>query len=85
MAVYTKSCYSFDNDTKSLSRDCLAYGRRLLTWSTDTDIGCPFADGMCIDGSALKLDSGYINSHLDLGINGRPEDRVSFRHVREYR
>jgi hypothetical protein len=84
IAGYVKSCYAFDNATRSLPQDCLAYGRRLPSWSSEV-VDCPFADGMCIDGAALELDSGLIDSHLDLGINGRQQDRISFRYVREHR
>ena len=84
-AGYVKSCYAFDNATRPLPQDCLAYGRRLPSWSSETGIDCPFGDGMCIDGAALELDSGLIDSHLDLGINARQQDRISFRHVREHR
>ena len=83
IAGYVKSCYAFDNAARSLSQDCLAYGRRLPSWTSEP-VDCPFADGMCIDGAALGLESGLIDSHLDLGINGRQEERISFRHVRKH-
>ena len=31
----------------------------------------------------MRLDTGLINSHFDLGINAPPEDRVEYRQVLE--
>jgi hypothetical protein len=33
------------------------------------------------DQSAFSMDTGLIDSHLDLGINARPANRIKFRHV----
>lgn len=44
---------------------------------------CPFDPSMCINTTAVRLDSGFIDSLRDLGINSRPVDSVSFRKVLE--
>ncbi|KAF7190982.1 Heterokaryon incompatibility protein 6, OR allele [Pseudocercospora fuligena] len=38
---------------------------------------------MCINNTAVRMDSGYINSLYDLGINSHPDDAISFRKVLE--
>jgi hypothetical protein len=73
---FASSCY--DNSSSTL-QGCLPYGRRLLTWSKNTSISCPFDPSMCVDNTAVEFDSGYVDSHLDLGINTPLEDRIKFR------
>jgi hypothetical protein len=36
---------------------------------------------MCIDNAAVKFDTGYLDTHLDLGINTPSKDRVQFRGI----
>ena len=45
---------------------------------------CPFQDAsMCItpDGLAVQVDTGMVDSQLDLGINAPVKDRIKYRHV----
>jgi len=73
---FASSCYG---NSSSTLPGCLPYGRRLLTWSNNTSISCPFDPSMCADNTAVEFDSGYVDSHLDLGINTPLEDRMKFR------
>jgi hypothetical protein len=41
---------------------------------------CPFQDTMC-DTPAITLDTGLIDSHVHLGMNAPPANRVQFRKV----
>ena len=74
---FTTSCY---NQSSTSLEGCLPYGRRKLNWSNDT-AACPFDKSMCIDNAAVQFDTGYLDTHLDLGINTPSEDRVQFRGI----
>ena len=75
---YVSSCYTF-NKSQSAQQSCLAYGRSTLEWNVSTNFQCPFAPEICSQGKTIQLDSGLIDSHLQLGINGRVEDRIQYR------
>ena len=36
---------------------------------------------MCINGTAMRMDTGYMDSHLDFGINTKKAERSSYRIV----
>lgn len=84
-STYAAECYGYDSHAAANvpSPDCNAYGRQLINWSVDTNATCPFAPEMCVDNLAVRLDTGYIDSHLHLGINAPKEDRVLYREVFE--
>lgn len=78
-AKLASKCY---NGTKVRSSpDCLLSGRRLVPWTLERDVPCPFDASLCYGSEAVTLDSGYVDSLYDLGINSRPADRVSYRQV----
>ena len=82
-AAYASSCYNFNSPKQEQSRsNCQAYGRQQIPWSIDAEVFCPFAYGICIGDMGVIIDSGYIDSHQHLGINGPPDERVIFRTVR---
>lgn len=72
---YAAICYNLDDSPEG----CSTYGRREPRWNARMETGCPFADGLCIDNTTYSIDSGYIDSDLDLGINSHPSDRLSLR------
>lgn len=76
---YASLCYGHNVS----SNNCNAYGRRPLNWSMSTIDTCPFASEMCADSPAVRLDSGWIDSAMDLGINAPLEDRITYRDVVE--
>ncbi len=84
-STFAGNCYGYDSAAAANlpSPDCNANGRQLIDWSVDIDTACPFAPDMCIDDLAVRLDTGYIDSHLHLGINAPPKNRVLFREVLE--
>jgi hypothetical protein len=77
---YAQQCYS----TSKTVADCLqtAFVRRELTTSVDRNASCPFDETVCSSNSSnLRLDSGLIDSHSDLGVNAPPDQRFQFRNV----
>jgi hypothetical protein len=73
---YVQNCLS---GTGQQSPECSLYKRMQLKWSS-TSVPCPF-DGMCLGppNSSLHMDTGFIDSRDDLGINSRDEDRIQWR------
>lgn len=81
-ATYAQRCYT----NREVSQDCSIFLQPKLSWNR-TDVGCPFPGGdkICRRSSKnLRLDTGYIDSNLDLGINTPPEHRFQFRIMAEY-
>ncbi|OAP59265.1 hypothetical protein AYL99_06563 [Fonsecaea erecta] len=76
---YARDCYGGSVS----STTCNTYIRQQIRWSEDQNANCPFESGTCLlgDTAALKLDTGYIDSHTVLGINSRERDRISYRRV----
>jgi hypothetical protein len=75
---YVSSCYTF-NESQNAQQSCLPYGRSTLAWNITAHVQCPFAPEMCSQGKSILLDSGLIDSHSQLGINSRVQDRVQYR------
>lgn len=77
--IYARSCY---NNAASPTA-CNVFATRQVHWQSDYNATCPFAPGTCIgsDSSALKLDTGQLDSHTVLGLNAAPENRVTYRRV----
>ncbi len=81
-ASYAQACYM--NNT--VARNCPTFPRSSLPWTVQRDAGCPFPgqDEICRSNSTnLRLDTGYIDSNLDLGINSPPSNRFLYRNVIE--
>lgn len=72
---YTRSCYT---ETPTNAECALLYRPRLPFNSTN-DIACPFEQKMCRDGHVHHVDTGFLDSHCDLGINAVEEDRILLR------
>lgn len=81
-ADYAERCYGND----AVSQDCPTFPRKSLPWTSTYDVGCPFPghDKICRRNSTnLRLDTGYIDSNFDLGINSPLEHRFLYRTVLE--
>lgn len=79
-ANYAQQCYS----TRSSSGifDCTSFVRAKLRSAVDTQASCPFTNSLCrSDNANIRLDSGYIDSHKDLGINAPENERILFKAV----
>ena len=77
--AYAQKCYAADKGTPG----CASLPVQSLNYTVDTAASCPFDGSRCIGGAfgALQIDSGWIDSHHDLGINARASDRVQVRLV----
>jgi hypothetical protein len=79
---YASRCYRND----SLAEDCPTFPRKNLAFNFTRNVACPFPgkERICRDAyGAVRLDSGYINGHSDLGINAAPQNRFLYRSVLE--
>ncbi|KAI1740921.1 hypothetical protein F4680DRAFT_465117 [Xylaria scruposa] len=78
-ANYAQQCYS-TGATGTLS--CDRFITKALGSTKDQNTTCPFEENMCRSRSKnLHIDSGFINSHEDLGLNAPPKDRFLARYV----
>lgn len=60
--------------------DCNSFVIPSLTGTVDTNARCPFADGICrTENSNLLLDTGYVDSHEQLGSNAPIDERILMR------
>ena len=72
---YAQNCYR--NTTGST---CALFVKPRLSWQADRNASCPFAPEICLRPYGnLQLDTGYVNSHDDLGINMPPAERFEWR------
>jgi hypothetical protein len=73
----TQYCYNATGTTAAMH--CNSPGRRFVDWTFNTTDTCPFGNVSCLSTRSLILDSGLVDSHVDLGINTRMENRIAFR------
>jgi hypothetical protein len=73
--AHARACYG----NNATSTQCGIFVRRQIPWHESTNASCPFRSGVC--SATLELDTGYLDSHHDLGINAPPKDRISYRRV----
>jgi len=81
-ANYESICYREPGSADS----CRSFVRDTLPVTITRGIDCPFPgkERMCYTPTAaLRLDSGFLNSHSDLGINSPPSSRYLYRTVNE--
>jgi len=74
---YVDECYG----GASNSTTCQQYPQSSLNF-TMTDADCPFVSpDLCIsvNSTPVALDTGYLNSNIDLGINAKQADSVNYR------
>lgn len=75
---YARYCYNGN----VLKQKCKTYIKDRLQYSKRLNFSCPFSNGMCLHNtSVLQLDTGYLDSHTDFGINAAPDDRFAYRNV----
>lgn len=80
--AYAQRCYN--NNTNSRARDCSVIYKPRLHWTNHRNATCPFPGGedICLTSSSnLRLDSGYIESDHDLGINSPPGTKFLYRNL----
>ncbi|KAI0102799.1 hypothetical protein GGR51DRAFT_573829 [Nemania sp. FL0031] len=77
-ANYAQQCYS--GSTGIL--DCGRFVTKSIASNTDTQAKCPFSDSICrLKSANIRVDSGFINSHDDLGLNSPPDERMLARTI----
>lgn len=74
--TYVQTCY---NKTGPLSQ-CNIYVKQAVPIDEMTHTGCPFP-GMCTNNSAVRLDTGLIDSNDVFGINTHLDLRVGMQRV----
>lgn len=80
-ANYVQQCYRTNQSDTTTS--CNKFVRSSLrTHTINTTAECPFQHQICRKPqSALRLDSGYIDSNDDLGLNAPENERFAVRYV----
>ena len=71
--AYVQGCYPDPSDCENYEFIVGALNQT-LNWNAS----CPFDESLCMT-EAVKIDTGFIDSAIDLGINAKPEDRVLYR------
>ena len=75
---YNQNCYS----ATPSKIGCNIYAKSNISSQVNNETACPFNDAICIGtDSAFTIDTGYLDSDLDFGINARKEDRIQYRKV----
>lgn len=79
---YALQCYNGNLSTSA--DDCQPYIQAKLKATVTRNASCPFANEMCKSQTDnLIIDSGFIDSHKDLGINAPSENRFQLRMVHQ--
>lgn len=80
-ANYVQQCYRADQSNTTTA--CNKFVRSSLpTHTINTTAECPFQHQICRKPqSTLRLDSGYIDSNDDLGLNAPKNERFALRYV----
>lgn len=77
-ANYALQCYT----NKTSSESCQKYKKKRLPFSVHTNASCPFNNDMCLSPDRnILLDTGYLNTLHDFGINSPPDEQLLFRKV----
>lgn len=76
---YAQACYS---DSQSTTAGCNTYVKPKLAPIIEKNAECPFDAGLCRTQTGnIRIDSGYLDSHFDLGINFPVSKRFRYRQV----
>lgn len=76
--TYVSQCYGSNS-----APACNIYPSQSISFEA-SDAECPFeSPGICIaeNSTPYRMDSGPLNSHIDLGINAPTENRVTYQKV----
>lgn len=79
---YAQQCYSTSPSRPGTGTSCMTFVRPQLPGIQNKSASCPFQESLCRNKTAnLHLDSGYLDSHFDLGLNAPPNERILLRNV----
>ncbi|KAK4501036.1 hypothetical protein PRZ48_006842 [Zasmidium cellare] len=80
--AYVQQCYG--KNGSDLATKCNAYPHRSLNFTT-SDGECPFGDNgsacISVNSTVMKIDTGYLDSSRDFGINLGHEYTIQYRKV----
>lgn len=76
---YVRNCYTVSN-VSVRSDSCEAFTVASLPVQT-RNVSCPFSNEICGLPDAFQVDTGFIDSNTDLGINTDESDSIRFRKV----
>ncbi|KAI3328900.1 hypothetical protein HD806DRAFT_548173 [Xylariaceae sp. AK1471] len=77
--TYAEQCYL--SNTVGLL-DCAGFVQDRLAATINNNADCPFNEEICVSKKGnLVLDSGFIDSHKDLGLNDPVDSRIQMRTV----
>ncbi|OJD30592.1 cytochrome p450 protein [Diplodia corticola] len=74
-ANYAEQCYSNKSDLNS----CQTFINKQLKTTVDRNASCPFHGNICSTSSNIRFDTGFLDSHYDLGLNSPPSERYLYR------
>lgn len=75
---YGQDCYT----RLSNSPTCKTMVRSSLSRTVTRNASCPFDKGLCMmTNGNIKIDTGLLDSHYDIGLNAPPSMRIQFRLV----
>lgn len=76
---YAQDCYRDQNVTSQM---CKTFVKRQLPRSIETNASCPFSADICLSQwDNIKIESGYIDSRDDLGLNTPEKYRFNIRSI----
>ncbi|KAI1265957.1 hypothetical protein F5Y18DRAFT_426470 [Xylariaceae sp. FL1019] len=81
-ATYAQQCYSKDFSPGELS--CGGFIQKQIPFSVTTNASCPFLNDARIcqnDNSNIVVDTGFMDSHLHMGLNLPVKERFQYRRV----
>ncbi|KAI0456529.1 hypothetical protein F5B21DRAFT_522677 [Xylaria acuta] len=78
---YAQRCYSSTSSSDNTACNKFVVGR-LTTTTINTTATCPFQHRICRDPqSSLRLDTGYVDSNDQLGLDAPTDQRFAWRYV----
>lgn len=84
-AAHAQQCYA-NFSTSPLGSGCTnsRFVKQQIPVSVDANAACPFDPSLCaVNSSNLILDTNLIDTHIHLGLNAPPNERLQFRRVLE--
>lgn len=75
-AIYARNCYGGTVDPLK----CNIYATSHIKWD-GREAECAFKEGICLGNNSYQMDTGFIDSHYELGINTPEKERLRYRRV----
>lgn len=77
-ANFAQRCYSNGSEAEN----CGPYVKKRLHTTIDQNASCPFQTQICRHPTGnIRLDTGYLNSQADLGLNAPIDSQYNFRKI----